>query len=190
MDEDWQADLERLLAPYLEGLGNKTRRRMATATWARPDAIYDLTSAPRNQAAGVLNVNPPGRRQTKKYRPKIPLARQMRPWLDALGGLYMPVSLVCSTWTAMHEELGLPGDGKAGEKIIRRSMAALARARLDEERWQQGEMMLGHRKASIRDIYALPDPANLGLVLAVAERIPDEIEELAPGAFTADLPQG
>lgn len=31
MDDDWQADLERWLAPYLEGLGNKTRRRMCPA---------------------------------------------------------------------------------------------------------------------------------------------------------------
>jgi len=31
MDEDWQADLERWLAPYLEALGNKTRRRMCPA---------------------------------------------------------------------------------------------------------------------------------------------------------------
>ena len=31
MDEDWQVDLERWLAPYLEGLGNKTRRRMCPA---------------------------------------------------------------------------------------------------------------------------------------------------------------
>jgi SRSO17 transposase len=31
MDEDWQADLERWLAPYMEGLGNKTRRRMCPA---------------------------------------------------------------------------------------------------------------------------------------------------------------
>lgn len=31
MDEDWQAYLERWLAPYLEGLGNKTRRRICPA---------------------------------------------------------------------------------------------------------------------------------------------------------------
>ncbi|WP_276309022.1 IS701 family transposase [Sphingobium sp. LF-16] len=31
MDEDWQVDLERWLAPYLEALGNKTRRRMCPA---------------------------------------------------------------------------------------------------------------------------------------------------------------
>jgi hypothetical protein len=31
MDEDWQAGLARWLAPYLEGLGNKTQRRMCPA---------------------------------------------------------------------------------------------------------------------------------------------------------------
>lgn len=31
MDEDWQSDLERWLAPYLESLGKKTRQRMCAA---------------------------------------------------------------------------------------------------------------------------------------------------------------
>ncbi len=31
MDEDWQADLERWLEPYLGSLANKTRRRMCPA---------------------------------------------------------------------------------------------------------------------------------------------------------------
>ncbi|MBS1032922.1 hypothetical protein JK192_16345 [Gluconobacter cerinus] len=30
-DGGWQADLERWLVPYLEGLGNKTRRKMCPA---------------------------------------------------------------------------------------------------------------------------------------------------------------
>lgn len=138
----------------------------------------------------MLDLNPRGRRQTKKYRPKVPLARQMKPWLDDLEGPYLPVATVRTSWEKMRTELGLPGQGQAGEKLIRRSMSTLARTRLGEERWQQGEMMLGHRKASISDIYALPDPANLGRVLAVTEEIIDEIEALAPGAFTAVLPQG
>jgi hypothetical protein len=49
----------------------------------------------------------------------------------------------------------------------------------------QGKMMLGHRKSSISDIYALPDPANLGLALAVTESIIDEIESLRREHFTA-----
>ncbi|BBD02282.1 hypothetical protein YGS_C2P0295 [Sphingobium sp. YG1] len=31
MERDWQGDLERWLEPYLQGLGNKTRRRMCPA---------------------------------------------------------------------------------------------------------------------------------------------------------------
>lgn len=31
MEEDWQADLEQWLVLYLEGLGNKTRRKMCPA---------------------------------------------------------------------------------------------------------------------------------------------------------------
>ncbi|WP_193427804.1 IS701 family transposase [Kozakia baliensis] len=31
LEEDWQADLEQWLVPYLEGLGNKTRRKMCPA---------------------------------------------------------------------------------------------------------------------------------------------------------------
>lgn len=49
--------------------------------------------------------------------------------------------------------------------------------------------MLGHVPVSVSDLYALPDPANLGRALAVTQAIIEEIEKLAPGAFTALLPQ-
>jgi hypothetical protein len=51
-------------------------------------------------------------------------------------------------------------------------------------------MMLGHVKHSISDIYALPDPHNLGLALAATEAIIDEIEALAPGAFSRSSDRG
>lgn len=44
-------------------------------------------------------------------------------------------------------------------------------------------MMLGHVKASISDIYAIPDPANLGLALAATESIIDEIAAIEPLAY-------
>ena len=49
--------------------------------------------------------------------------------------------------------------------------------------WVQGKMMLGHGKASTSDIYALPDPANLGRALAATESIIDQIESECRGAF-------
>lgn len=131
----------------------------------------------------VLNLNPKGRRQTKKFRPIIPVPRQLAPLLDQLDGKWLTVSSVRHGWDTMREALGLPGGREAGEKLIRRSMATLARQRIGEANWRQGEIMLGHVKASISDIYAVPDPANLGLALKATESIIDEIEQLAPGAF-------
>jgi len=160
--------------------------RAAVATWARPDAIFDLKAQGQwHPAAGVLDLNPPGRRQTKKYRPTIPVARQFTAWLDEAmtRDSYLPVSTVRHGWASMRQALGLPGGREAGEKLIRRSMATICRKLIGEANWTQGEMMLGHRKASISDIYALPDPANLGLALAATESVIDQIERLTPGAF-------
>jgi hypothetical protein len=54
-------------------------------------------------------------------------------------------------------------------------------------------MMAGHVPTTVSDIYALPEPANLGRALAVTQSIIDEIGKLTPGAFksafTALLPQ-
>jgi len=164
--------------------------RAAVATWARPEEIFDLGAGQWFKAAQVLNLNPPGRRQTKKYRTTIPVARQFAPELDRMGKHYMPVIHVRSTWAGMRKAIGLPTTrGESGEKLIRRSMATLVRRRIGEEKWRQGEMMLGHVKHSISDIYAVPDPANLGLALAETEAIIDEICALVPGSyrrFTAD----
>jgi len=159
--------------------------RAAVATWARPEEIFDLSKAQWIPTAGVLDLNPPGRRQTRKYRGRIPVARQFVPFLDAMGDRYMAVETIRSSWEGMREELGLPGAREAGPKLIRRSMSTIVRRRIGEERWRQGEMMLGHVKASISDIYAIPDPANLGLALAATEAVIDEIEKLAPGAYRA-----
>lgn len=163
--------------------------RAAVATWARPDAIMDLKAKGQwHSAAGVLDLNPPGRRQTKKYRPSIPVAKQFAPWLDEalVRDNYIPVSTIRHAWEAMRKHLGLPGGRESGEKLIRRSIATIARKRIGEANWQQGEIMLGHRKASVSDIYALPDPAHLGLAVSVTEAIIDEIEAVVPGAFTPD----
>ncbi len=157
--------------------------RLSVATWARPDAIFDVTDKQWVSAARVLDLNPPGRRQTKKHRPKVPIARQMVPFLDEMQGPWIGVTVLNQPWTKMARKLGLPTGREAGPKLIRRSMATLARKRIGEANWQQGKMMLGHVRFDVSDIYALPDPANLGLALAATESIIDEIEALAPGAF-------
>ena len=162
--------------------------RAAVATWARPDAIFDISVAPKRRQwfanSRVLALNPDGRRQTRKYRPTVPIARQFAPHLDATSGFYVGVQSVRSAWEGMAKAVGLPKDGEAGMKLLRRSMAHHVRRAIGEEHFVQVEMFLGHRKASTSDIYALFDPANLGLALAATESLIDQIEALSPGAFS------
>lgn len=160
--------------------------RAAVATWSRPDAILDLKAKGQwVKEAGILNLNAPGRRQTKKYRPMVPVPQQFAPWLDEAMDResYIPVSTIRHAWDAMAKHLGLPGGREAGPKLVRRSMATICRRIIGEAHWAQGEMMLGHRKASTSDIYALPDPANLGKALAATEQVIDQLEAFVPGAF-------
>jgi hypothetical protein len=157
--------------------------RAAVATWARPEEIFDLGPQQWTEAARVLDLNPPGRRQTRKYRGKIPIARQFAPFLKDFGTTYMPVTTIRSSWEAMRKHLELPQERESGEKLVRRSVSTLGRKIIGEANWQQGKMMLGHVQPDISDIYAIADPANLGLALAATESIIDDIEKLAPGAF-------
>jgi len=158
--------------------------RAAVATWARPEEIADLRGDQWIASAGALDLNPRGRRQTRKYRGVIPIPRQFAPYLAATRGNYMPIANIRGAWDTMRAEIGLPEErGEAGWKLIRRSMATLARRRIGEANWRQGELMLGHVRASTSDIYALRDPANLGLALAATESIIDDICGLVPGAF-------
>jgi hypothetical protein len=185
----YRANIETLAAMFRHAMELESRAnllaylRMAVATWARPDAIYEVRSDQWHSDARVLELNPIGRRQTRKFRPTIPVAKQFAPWLDDFSGNWLAVSSIRHAWDKMAEKLNLPKDRQAGEKLVRRSVSTIARKRIGEANWAQGQIILGHAKMTISDIYALPDPANLGLALAATESIIDDIEKLAPGAF-------
>lgn len=158
------------------------------ATLARPDAAHDLSTARDrrqwNSNARIINLNPAGRRQTKKYRAILPVAWQAALHFDACDGFFVGVASVKSAWESMAADIGLPGDGESGMKLIRRSMAKLLRDRLPKADWPEIEMFLGHdRFDSTSDIYAPFDPHYLGAARAEIERIIDEIILLAPRAF-------
>lgn len=161
---------------------------VSVATWCRPDAAHDLsTKRDRDQwisNARVVQLNPRGRAQTKKHRPTLPVPHQFGRLLDYTDGFYVTVKSVRKAFEAMLDELALPRDRETGLKLIRRSVATIVRRRIGEERWVQGEIMLGHRKASTSDLYALFDPANLGVALGATTDIINEIENLVPGSFS------
>jgi hypothetical protein len=161
--------------------------QISVATWARPDAAHDVSTArSRDQwhsNARALNLNPRGRAQTKKHRPIVPIVPQMAALLDRTTGFYVSVGTVRKAFEVMQVALKLPGDGESGMKLIRRSMAHLARQRLGERDWIEGQIMLGHRKTSTSDTYAPFETGYLARALEVTEAIINEIEKLTPGAF-------
>jgi hypothetical protein len=166
---------------------------IAVATLARPDAAHDVSTLPErrqwNSQARVLALNPNRRRQTKKYRATVPIAHPVAKLLDAASpGYFVGPKSVSTSWSGMAAALCLPGDGEAGLKLIRRSMADLLRTRLPEEAWGEIGIFMGHsRFNAITSLYAPLKPSYLGRALAGIEAIIEEIEALAPGAFHRDL---
>lgn len=167
----------------------------SVATLARPDAVMDLST---DQGRGqwslereIIELNPVGRAQTKKYRPAVGVPRQLEPWLMATKGRFVcnargPVSSVQAAWATMRKALALPSE--CTTKSIRRSMAAILRSRrvpLD-----QLEMQMGHRSLNATtQIYAPDDPDYLADSLREIESVIEEIETLVPGAFTGVAPE-
>lgn len=180
-----------------DSIKNRIRQReqlhrflqISVATWARPDAAHDVSvDRARDQwhsNARALNLNPKGRAQTKKHRPIVPIPDAMARLLDRATGFYVSVDSVRKAFEAMQAALQLPGDGESGMKLIRRSMAHLARQRLGERDWIEGQIMLGHRKTSTSDTYAPFETEYLSRALSVTESVIAEIDQLTPGAFNA-----
>ncbi len=168
--------------------------RLSVATWGRPEAVQEFSTDPERRQwiddAQVVQLNPKGRVQNRKHRPAVPVGDRMAALIrSAPGGFYVGPESVRKACEAMLHELGLPRNRETGLRLIRRSVSTLARNRLGEERQAQWERMLGHRKASTSDLYALMQMGNLGHALAATNEIIEEIEALVPGAFTGPTPE-
>lgn len=132
----------------------------------------------------MFNTLPRGEVQTRKRRPIVPIARQAVPWLNITSGPIVDIVSIASSWTRMQDNLGLPGEGQAGPKLIRRSMSHIARGLVGQHNVPELSMFLGHRESSeTTDLYAPFDPDYLATVKHAIEAIIDELETLVPGAF-------
>jgi integrase len=55
-------------------------------TLARPDAVLDLGPGQVDIKRRLIKLNPDGRKQTKRYRPVVPISETLLPWLEQSGG--------------------------------------------------------------------------------------------------------
>jgi hypothetical protein len=189
----FRADIKLLASMFAYAMAKRDRRsllrflQISIATWCRPDAAHDFSTDPKRRQwldnAQIISLNPSGRAQTRKHRATVPVGDRMASLIRDCKGYYVGVSSVRKAFEAMQAELEMPGERESGLKLIRRSIAHIVRQRIGEEHWVQGKIMLGHHQTSTSDLYALPDPANLGRALEATNQVIEEIETLVPGAF-------
>jgi integrase len=141
-------------------------------TLARPEAALALRREYVDFERRLLAQNPPGRRQTRKYRPVVPVVDFLLPWLEAAppGPLVAwrgkPIRSFKTAWRGIRRRAGLPAE--VVPKTIRHTMATELRAASVPEAEIQG--ILGHRAYSGRtEVYAKYRPDFLGQAAAAVD---------------------
>ncbi len=164
-------------------------------TLARPEALFELQPFQVDFENRLVALNPPGRTQTKKHRPTLPITDTLLPWLKAWAGsrYYVqwhdqqkaPVDSIKTTWRtarAAAEKLLRDADTNHGgladvvPYTIRHTMATELRRR-GVPQWEIAGM-LGHRAdGGVTERYAKFAPDHLSKAAAA---IDDYFNELQP----------
>ena len=87
---------------------------MMLGTLSRPGAILDLTRFQCDLEQGLINLNPSGRKQTKKRRPIVPMCDVTRAVIESTIGDHIVsyrgrrITWLSKIWRQVREDAGLP----------------------------------------------------------------------------------
>jgi integrase len=162
---------------------------IALNTWARPEAIVDLrTDRQVDWVFGVVDLNPPGRRQTKKYRPKIKLTEHLGDWLrhwDAAAPMMWnnrPVTTMKRTFKRHAVARDLPN---FTQDTIRHFMATYVRQATPRVSKEQRDIWLGHNDQRTASWYEHRDPEFLDDAQRATESVIEELQRHTERALSA-----
>lgn len=150
---------------------------VACLTGARPGAVLDIAPGSRIRDAGLLNLNPEGRTQNKKYRPTVREPKALKAWLNTWerdrprnveNWRYCMYSTVESVQTACERARLKTGIPMSVYSFRHKVVTVLRKARIPED---QIALQLGHRRA------------ETGITAGYGEWSPDY---LAPAAKALD----
>ncbi len=136
-------------------------------TGCRGDAALDLQPFQVDTEAGVIRLNPAGRRQTKKRRPTVPLTRTLAAHLKPLKGPYYAgwngarTLSIKTTWRKVRAAAKLPA--WFAPKVLRHTVASELRRRGVPE-WDVKGLM-GHTGGGVTEGYAKFDGAKVAKAL-------------------------
>ena len=153
---------------------------LAFNTLSRPVALLELEKSQVDFEGRLIGLNPPGRKQTKKYRPTVPITDTLLPWLEEAeqGPLVAywgrPIKSVRRGFNAVRDAAGLSKE--VSPYAIRHTMAIELRKRSVPPWEVQG--ILGHKAGGYgtTEIYAKYDPDYLS---KSAEAIDDYMKEIS-----------
>jgi integrase len=129
---------------------------IALNTMARPEAALQLSPSQVNLSDRRINLNPKGRKQTKKYRPIVPITNTLLPFLrqtDIPAFVLWngkPIASVKKTFASTVLDAGLSKE--ITPYSLRHTMATELRRR-GVSAWEI-EGLLGHRRPSTTEKYA------------------------------------
>jgi len=136
---------------------------IALNTLGRPDAILDLSPFQVDLEDRRIDLNPRGRKQTKKYRPVVPITDTLMPFVTPRNESRFvnwhgkPIKSIKKVFATMVKAAELPSD--ITPYSLRHTMAAELRRR-SVPMWEV-EGLLGHKRAGITETYAQFDPDYL-----------------------------
>ena len=151
---------------------------LAYCTLARPEAILGIHRSFADLDRRLLAQNPPGRRQTKKHRPVVPICDFLLPCVKYAddGPLVQwrgkEIASFKTAWRKMRTTAKLPAS--TVPKVIRHTMATHLRAENVPEAEIQG--FLGHKAYSGKtEVYARYRPDYLGQAVAAIDGYMNEL---------------
>jgi len=153
-------------------------------TWARPSTVLEFRDNEEtvNRRFGTIDLNPPGRRQTIKYRPKIRLTGNLLGWLDEWRNDEIeegqerapmmwdgaPITAIKRTFVRHAEECGLP---EFTPGTIRHFMATMVRRQKPPVDKEQRDVWLGHDEKRTANAYESFDPDYLADCMQATEKV-------------------
>lgn len=159
---------------------------IAMNTWARPQTVIDFRddAVTVNRRFGTLDLNPPGRRQTLKYRPKIRLTNNLRGWLDywrseepnAIAPMMWdgePIAAIKRTFVRHAEDCNVPNFTPG---TIRHFMATMVRREKPPVSKEQRDVWLGHDEKRTANSYESFDPDYLADCAQATENIIERLQ--------------
>ena len=168
---------------------------LALATMGRPSAVLELKPAQISLDFRLIDLNPAGREQTKKFRPVVPLADAALPFVNDRNCQRFilwrgkPVLSIKKTFALAVKAAGLPTD--IVPYSLRHTMAMEIRRR-GVDKWEV-KGFLGHGGNDVTDTYAefSPDYLSAGRAAIDAYLLEVGSEFLAPAFhLRATEPEG